>query len=83
MKNNLQNPRYFVLNHNGNPDTQWWNSKKDEAAYIDFTKPEAAEWFVTRLKKLQQEAGIDSFKFDAGESSWITVSKFIQTKVKQ
>lgn len=71
------------MNHNGNPDTQWWNSKKDEAAYIDFTKPEAAEWFVTRLKKLQQEAGIDSFKFDAGESSWITVSKFIQTKVKQ
>lgn len=65
------NRRYFVVNHEGNPDTKWWNSKENEAAYIDFTKPEAAEWYTNRLKKLQKEAGIDSYKFDAGESCWI------------
>lgn len=63
--------RYLVTNYDGNPDTQWWNSRKNEAAYIDFTKPEATQWYIERLKNLQKEAGIDSLKFDAGESSWI------------
>lgn len=61
----------MVLDHNNKPDTQWWNSKTGEAAYIDFTKSEAQEWFKERLKRLQTEDGIDSFKFDAGESSWV------------
>jgi alpha-glucosidase len=29
-----------------------------------------ADWFVDRLRKLQEETGIDSYKFDAGELSW-------------
>lgn len=37
---------------------------------IDFTNPAAVEWWVSRLKLLQ-ELGIDSFKFDAGETSWL------------
>lgn len=60
----------FVADHNGNVDTEWWNSEQGQAGYIDFTKPEVANWFVDHLKALQQSAGIDSFKFDAGESSW-------------
>lgn len=73
--------RYFVVNHEGNPDTRWWNSKENEAAYIDFTKPEAAEWYAQRLKKLQEEAGIDSYKFDAGETSWVpAVSASLQLR---
>lgn len=62
---------YLVLDHNNNPATQWWNSKTGEAAYIDFTKTEAQKWFSQRLRRLQTEDGIDSFKFDAGESSWV------------
>ncbi|XP_023308432.2 myogenesis-regulating glycosidase [Lucilia cuprina] len=62
---------YLVLDHNKNPDTQWWNSKTGEAAYVDFTKSEVQEWFKQRLRRLQTEDGIDSFKFDAGESSWV------------
>uniref|UniRef100_A0A7G3AJ38 Putative maltase glucoamylase n=1 Tax=Lutzomyia longipalpis TaxID=7200 RepID=A0A7G3AJ38_LUTLO len=61
---------YFVLDHNGKEDTQWWNSEQGEAAYIDFTNPEAANWYTSRLHKLLEDTGIDSFKFDAGESSW-------------
>uniref|UniRef100_A0A1I8QDH1 Glycoside hydrolase family 31 N-terminal domain-containing protein n=1 Tax=Stomoxys calcitrans TaxID=35570 RepID=A0A1I8QDH1_STOCA len=62
---------YLVLDHNKNPDTQWWNSKKGEAAYVDFTKTEAQNWFKQRLQRLQTEDAIDSFKFDAGETSWV------------
>lgn len=61
----------FVADHKGNVDTQWWNSGRGQAGYVDFTKTETAKWFSDRLKSLQQNAGIDSFKFDAGESSWV------------
>lgn len=61
----------FVADHKGNVLTQWWNSGFHQAAYVDFTQTEVAEWFYNRLKALQQTAGIDSFKFDAGESSWV------------
>lgn len=61
----------MVTNYNGSTDTKWWNSNgsDEKAAFIDFTKPAAAEWYVNRLKRLQEEAGIDSFKFDGGEAS--------------
>jgi alpha-glucosidase (family GH31 glycosyl hydrolase) len=62
--------QYLVADHSGNTDTQWWNSQRGEAAYIDFTKPEAATWFYNRLDELRKSAGIDSYKFDAGETSW-------------
>lgn len=29
------------------------------------------EWWTGRLRKLQQDTGLDSFKFDAGESNWL------------
>lgn len=46
------------------------SSSGEDAAVIDFTNPAAVEWWVSRLKLLQ-ELGIDSFKFDAGETSWL------------
>lgn len=47
----------------------WWNS--DQAGLLDFTNAEAAVWWTQRLVDLQQQTGIDSFKFDAGESAWL------------
>uniref|UniRef100_W8BW19 Putative family 31 glucosidase KIAA1161 n=1 Tax=Ceratitis capitata TaxID=7213 RepID=W8BW19_CERCA len=72
------NKGYLILDHNGNPDTQWWNSGTNEAAYVDFTKPEVRTWFSDRLKKIQEEGGIDSFKFDAGETSWMPDDPVLQ-----
>lgn len=61
----------LVADHNGNVLTKWWNTKENEAAaYIDFTKTEAANWYVNHLRELKESAGIDSYKFDAGETSW-------------
>uniref|UniRef100_A0A182PF15 Uncharacterized protein n=1 Tax=Anopheles epiroticus TaxID=199890 RepID=A0A182PF15_9DIPT len=61
---------YLVADHTGNTDTEWWNSGQGQAAYVDFTKAEVREWFSGRLQAILDESGIDSFKFDAGESSW-------------
>ncbi len=39
---------------------------------LDVTNPEAVDWFVARLKRLQEATGIDGFKFDAG--AWAVVA---------
>lgn len=67
------------MDHNNNSDTQWWRSGPNEAGYIDFTNLEAANWYEQRLQKLQKDAGIDSFKFDAGETNYApNVREFIK-----
>jgi alpha-glucosidase len=45
----------------------WWNGL---SACYDLTNPEAAVWFVSQLKAMQAEYGIDGFKFDAGDSKF-------------
>lgn len=45
----------------------WWDGV---GGIIDFSTLSAADWFVGRLKKLQAETKIHSFKFDAGEVGW-------------
>ncbi|MCB0476359.1 MAG: alpha-galactosidase, partial [Flavobacteriaceae bacterium] len=44
---------------------RWWNGA---SAVLDFTNPDAVEWFDAQLKNLQQNYGIDGFKLDAGDS---------------
>lgn len=58
---------FFVRNVNGSAATTWWNGN---GSYVDFTNPAAVAWFQRRLQKLRNETGVDSFKFDAGESGW-------------
>lgn len=58
---------FFVKNTTGSIETVWWNG---DAALVDFTNPSAREWWSGRLQKLLAESGIDTLKFDAGESSW-------------
>ena len=38
---------------------------------MDFTNTEAMTWWTQRLRDLKQQTGIDSFKFDAGETTWM------------
>ena len=47
---------------------RWWNTAPVVA--LDVTNPEAVAWFVNRLRTLQEETGIDGFKFDAGVSAF-------------
>lgn len=43
----------------------WWQS--GYSGIIDITNPEAEKWWGNRLRQIQQDTGIASFKFDAGE----------------
>lgn len=63
------NAGYFAKNTAGEVRTSWWQG--EQAGAIDFTNSQAVEWWVARLKNLQTMNGIDSFKFDAGEVSWL------------
>jgi len=37
---------------------------------LDFTNPEAADWFCSRLDYLRSTYAVDGFKFDAGDSAF-------------
>lgn len=45
----------------------WWNGF---SACYDFTNPAALDHYVSLLKRLQEEYGIDGFKFDAGDNQF-------------
>ncbi|XP_066299606.1 myogenesis-regulating glycosidase-like [Branchiostoma lanceolatum] len=47
---------------------RWWNGI---GSIVDMTNPAATAWFKERLRKLQQDYGIDSFKFDGGEALYL------------
>jgi alpha-glucosidase (family GH31 glycosyl hydrolase) len=44
---------------------RWW--QQVPAVGLDVTNPAACDWFVGRLRALQEATGVDGFKFDAGE----------------
>ncbi|XP_073807533.1 myogenesis-regulating glycosidase isoform X2 [Danio rerio] len=46
----------------------WWNGI---AGILDFTNPEARDWYTLNLCNLKNKYGVESFKFDAGETSYL------------
>jgi alpha-glucosidase (family GH31 glycosyl hydrolase) len=60
---------YLVQTTAGDPYlVKWWQG---EGALLDVTNPAAFDWFLQRLRSLQQRTGLDGFKFDAGESVFL------------
>jgi len=59
-------PGWFLRNHLGAPDViSWWDG---HTVHLDLTHPEAMAWFKAGLRSLQDDFGIDGFKFDAGDT---------------
>ncbi len=55
---------------------RWWNGA---SAVLDLTSPAGNEWFKTELDRLQNEYGVDGFKFDAGDADYYP-DKFTEFK---
>ncbi|VDK83026.1 unnamed protein product [Litomosoides sigmodontis] len=65
---NLALRHLFVKDSNGQPGiVEWWHG---QAYVIDFTNPKAAHWFCRQLEKIKK-LGVFSFKFDAGEVTYL------------
>ncbi|XP_015245686.1 PREDICTED: uncharacterized family 31 glucosidase KIAA1161-like [Cyprinodon variegatus] len=47
---------------------RWWNGI---GGILDFTNPEACGWFLSQLNMLKSRYNVTSFKFDAGETSYL------------
>ncbi len=60
---------YLVRNADGSPYLiRWWQGL---GYLLDATNPAAMEWFGRRLHQLQHKTGLDGFKFDGGEASFV------------
>ncbi len=46
---------------------KWWNGY---SAVLDLSNPDAELWFKEKLNGIQEEYGIDGFKFDAGDAEF-------------
>ena len=55
---------YFIKRPNG--DVWQWDMWQPGMAIVDFTNPEACEWYAGKLEKLL-DMGVDCFKTDFGE----------------
>lgn len=61
---------YLITAEDGSIFTSWWNNNGSRASHFDFTNPEAKSWWIKQILDLKNTYGLDSFKFDAGESGW-------------
>ncbi len=60
---------WLVRQADGSPYlVEWWQGR---GGLLDVTHSAAVDWFMERLKKLQDETGLDGFKFDAGEACFL------------
>ena len=62
----LRRKEYLVKRKDGSlpAPIDWWNGI---SACLDLTNPDAFEYIKNILKQMQEEYGIDGFKFDAGD----------------
>lgn len=64
----LEKLGYFVLDAQKDHPAmcKWWNGW---SAMLDMSNPDARAWLVGKLHGMQEEFGVDGFKFDAGDAA--------------
>jgi alpha-glucosidase (family GH31 glycosyl hydrolase) len=57
---------FLVRRKSGRPYlVRWWQGR---GGLLDVTNPAALDWFYQNLRALQEQTGLDGYKFDAGEA---------------
>ena len=60
---------YVVQQADGSPyPVKWWQGR---AYLLDATNPKAMDWFGENLRRLQDQVGLDGYKFDGGEAAYV------------
>lgn len=68
----LSKKGHLIADSSGAPViTKWWNG---HSAQVDMLNVEAALWFEGKLRGMQEQYGVDGFKFDAGDFSFYDVA---------
>ncbi|XP_075235878.1 myogenesis-regulating glycosidase-like isoform X2 [Lycorma delicatula] len=70
----LNNTGFFVKNLSGYDVNMWWNGL---GSIYDFTNLTVKKWFQDKHKEFLEKSGIDGFKFDAGECSFIPLNSLL------
>jgi len=74
----LRSKKFLLLDNNGDTTLSWKNAEKPAiinwwngfSALMDFTNPEAVNWFNKELDRLVKSYGVDGFKFDGGDMEY-------------
>jgi alpha-glucosidase (family GH31 glycosyl hydrolase) len=70
---------WLVRRADGSPYlVPWWQGR---GGLLDVTNPSALRWFFARLKNLQDQTGLDGFKFDAGEACFLPADSVTYKKI--
>ena len=66
----LSEKKYLILRKEKDSPyyAEWWNGN---SAMLDLSNPAARQWFLSRLKDLCDDYGIDGFKLDAGDGAFL------------
>lgn len=60
---------YLLRQPDGSPfPVRWWQG---DGCLLDIANPKARQWFGDNLREMQAAAGLDGFKFDAGEAIFV------------
>jgi myogenesis-regulating glycosidase len=62
---------FLILNETGEGPyiTRWWNG---DAALVDFSNPDAYDWYISELHGLTERYNIAGFKLDGGDAEYLS-----------
>jgi alpha-glucosidase len=85
----LLQKKYLLYDNGGNAASSWEKAEKPailswwngHSAVLDFTNPDAKNWFRARLDHMVKTYHVDGFKFDAGDADFYPASGLSFKKV--
>lgn len=85
----LLDKKLVLMDNEGNPGMKWASSKtplivhwwNGYSSVMDFSNPDAVNWYQSQLDTMTKKYGVDGFKFDAGDAEFYTENALPYTPV--